>query len=128
MSGSATDTPLELEIDLSDARGDVVFMEHCITLLSSDEGLKTMRAYLRRFKRKGPKGGDGTPGDVDQLVEDLLKNAGEEADEESLREVLEGNDIEAWTKFILTFNNVSEPNKIAFMVTLNKIKWIIDKN
>ena len=61
MSGS--DTPPELDIDLSGARGDVVFMKENEDRLEEADGLDRMRTFVRRFKRKG--GENGKPGDFE---------------------------------------------------------------
>ena len=78
MSGS--DTPEEIDIDLGDGRGDVVWMAKCEGMLESEEGLKRLRQFVRRYKRKG--GEDGKPGDLDALIEELMAIAGEDIDEQ----------------------------------------------
>ena len=89
---SGTDTPPELDIDLSNARGDVVFMKENEDRLSEKDGLDRMRTFVRRFKRKG--GENGTAGDFEQLVADLLVKAGEEVEEATLRAFLEGGQVD----------------------------------
>ena len=78
MSGS--DTPEELELDLGDGRGDVVWMMKCETLLASADGIGRMRTFVRRYKRKG--GPEGGPGDLDGLIDELKGIAGEDTEEE----------------------------------------------
>ena len=79
-----SDTPEQLQVDLSGCRG-IVWATKCTEALGTDEGLKHMRAFVRRFKRKG--GDDGTPGDYDDLLAKLQKATGMVDDEEVLTEL-----------------------------------------
>ena len=92
-----------MEIDLTDARGDVVFLEQCETLLKTDEGFARMRLFVRKFKRQGGEG--KTPGDFDQLVTDLKEKAGGDTEEDKLRAFLEGKDDVNFGDLQVTMNN-----------------------
>ena len=68
-----------------------------------------MRKFVRRFKRKGGEGGN--PGDFDELFDKLLKATGLEDDDEAqdaIKELLEGEDEDAWMNFQSTFENLDE--------------------
>ena len=93
MSGS--DTPEEIDIDLGDGRGDVVWMAKCEGMLESEEGLVRLRQFVRRYKRKG--GEDGKPGDLDALIEELFAITGDDLEEQTIRDLLEGEDEDAWS-------------------------------
>ena len=60
-------------------------------ILNSTEGLEYLRKFVKRFKRKG--GYNGKPGDIDELISELVDVLGYEDEyEEPLRELLEGED------------------------------------
>lgn len=59
-------------------------------ILGSTEGLEYLRKFVKRFKRKG--GDGGKPGDIDELISELVGVLGDDEYEEPLRELLEGED------------------------------------
>ena len=96
----SSDTPPELDIDVGECRG-IVWAGKCAEALNENkdgEVLDNLRKCVRHFKRKG--GDGGKPGDYDELFGKLLKASGfDEEDEEgcnSLKELLEGEDEDAW--------------------------------
>ena len=103
-----------------------------IDFLSTKEGLARMRTFVRRFKRKG--GENGQPGDIDNLINELLKDLGVYDDEDGLlRNLLEGDDEDGWTNFkgaldggLYETQNCDMP-WTYFMLTLNKIGWVPEK-
>ena len=76
-----SDTPEALDIDLGGCRG-IVWAGKCYdTLAKDEEGANRVRAFVRRFKRKG--GDEGKPGDYEELFEKLTKAGGIEEDEDA---------------------------------------------
>ena len=73
------------------------FEQKEMDFLSTKDGLARMRTFVRRFKRKGGKNGE--PGDIDNLINELLKDLGTYDADGYLRNLLEGDDEDGWTDF-----------------------------
>ena len=78
-----------------------------------------MRKFVRRYKRKG--GEDGKPGDLDALIKELMAIAGEDIDEQQIRDLLESEEEDAWAPIQGVVNCLDEADRIKFQVTLNKV-------
>ena len=75
-----SDTPEALDVDIGGCRG-IVWAGKCADTMGKEGSLDNMRAFVRRFKRKG--GADGKPGDFEDLYDKLVKAAGIEEDEDA---------------------------------------------
>ena len=119
----SSDTPEELYIDTEGMGRSVPFTEVCAGQLKTSEGLKHMRAMLKRWKRKGGEGGG--PGNYDKLFEKLSSFFDDDEDvKDSIREMLEGTEEDGGEQFLVHFGAVEDDTKNDFMNTLNIIKWI----
>ena len=124
---SGTDTPEETPVDPAE-RGGAAWMKVCSDTLSDEEGYQNFQKFVRRFKKKG--GENGAPGDVTALAEDLKKCCeGVEDLDTQIEDFLEDtNQGDGWNDLTVLFNNLNQEAQIAFMNTLNRIKWIQDTN
>ena len=78
-----------------------------MVLIESEEGLKRLRTFVRRYKRKG--GENGEPGDLDGLIQSLMSFCDGEIEEENLRNLLEGDDDSIWNDYLkLSFEMLSK--------------------